>query len=134
MQESRQILGPTIGTMPKRAAIKIVCAVLLSAVLVCAAIAQDAGGMGTLSGVVLNSQGRPVPGASVTMQTANGGSPHATVTNSQGRFFFPELVHGYYDVRAAHKELASAWKHNIEVNTGKQTDVRLQLAPVQKKQ
>lgn len=113
---------------------KIACTVLLVAVLVCAVAAQDAGGVGTLAGVVLNSQGRPVPGASVTMQTANGGSPHATVTNSQGRFFFPELAHGYYDVRAAHKGLASDWKHNIEVNTGKQTDVKLQVTPVQKKQ
>lgn len=95
--------------------------------------AQDTGGMGTLAGVVLSAQGRPVPGASVTMQTATGGSPHATLTNSQGRFFFPELVHGYYDLRATHKGWVSDWKHNIEVNTGRETEVRLQLRTAQKK-
>ena len=89
--------------------------------------------MGTLAGVVLSAQGKPVVGASVTMQTATGGSPHATVTNSQGRFFFPQLIHGYYDLRATHKGWVSDWKHNIEVNTGKQTEIKLQLRTAQKK-
>lgn len=89
--------------------------------------------MGTLAGVVLSAQGKPVVGASVTMQTATGGSPHATVTNSQGRFFFPQLIHGYYDLRATHKGWVSDWKHNIEVNTGKQTEIKLQLRTTQKK-
>lgn len=106
---------------------------LVFAALTLMSRAQDAGGMGTLAGVVVSAQGRPVPGASVTMQTATGGSPHATVTNSQGRFFFPELVHGYYDLRATHKGWVSEWKHNVEVNTGKETDVRLQLKTAQKK-
>jgi hypothetical protein len=95
--------------------------------------AQDGGGMGTLAGTVLNAQGRPVAGASVTMQSATGGSPHATKTNSQGRFFFPELIHGYYDVRATHNGFVSDWKHNIEVTVGKQTDVKLQLDSAQKR-
>lgn len=107
--------------------------ILLFAILGCVLPAQDAGGMGTLAGVVLNAQGRPVAGASVMMQTATGGNPHATVTNSEGRFFFPELIHGYYDLRATHKGLVSDWKHNIEVNTGKQTEVKLRLGPTQKK-
>ncbi|HUJ30114.1 MAG TPA: carboxypeptidase-like regulatory domain-containing protein [Candidatus Acidoferrum sp.] len=106
---------------------------LLFAALAVVARAQDAGGMGTLAGTVLNAQGKPVAGASVTMQSATGGNPHATTTNSHGRFFFPDLVHGYYDVRAAHGNMASEWKHNIEVNTGKQKDVELRLTQVRKK-
>lgn len=87
------------------------------------------GGMGTLAGTVVNAKGEPVAGASVTMQNANGADPHATVTNSHGRFFFPELVHGYYDVRAAERHEKSDWKHNIKVTTGKETDVTLRLVP-----
>jgi hypothetical protein len=68
------------------------------------------------------------------MRTATAGSPHATVTNSQGRFFFAELIHGYHDLRATHKGLASEWKHNIEVERGKETDSKLQLTSAQKKQ
>lgn len=108
-------------------------------VLLCAAVAAltlraQQGGMGTLAGTVLNGRGRPVVGASVTMENASGGSPHATTTNAQGRFFFPELIHGYYDVRATHNGASSDWKHNIEVRTGKQTDVMLQLLHPEKKQ
>jgi carboxypeptidase family protein len=107
-------------------------AVLLLVMLAFAASAQETGGMGTLAGVVLDAQRKPVSGATVTMQSATGGNPRATKTNSQGRFFFPELVHGYYDVRATHNGLLSEWKHIIEVNVGKQTDVELQLKPTQK--
>jgi hypothetical protein len=91
------------------------------------AFAQGDTGIGTLAGTVLDSRGKVVVGASVTMQSATGGNPHATKSNAQGRFFFPELVHGYYDVRASSGGMTSEWKHNIEVVTGKQTEVTLRL-------
>jgi hypothetical protein len=105
---------------------RIAWALLLCVGLAFAACAQE-GGMGTLSGVVLNTNGRPVEGARVFMQTASGGAPDATTTNAHGRFFFPELAHGYYDVRASFTGKSSEWKNNIEVRTGKQTDVTLRL-------
>ncbi len=101
------------------------------ALLVCLGLGLIAtgqgGGMGTLAGTVLNAKGKPVSGANVTMQSARGEAPHATTTNTQGRFFFPQLIHGYYDVRATHNGASSEWKHNVEVGTGKQTDVTLRL-------
>jgi Carboxypeptidase regulatory-like domain len=105
---------------------------LLCIGLAFAASAQDEG-MGTLAGTVWSARGKPVTGASVTMENASGGEPHATTTNAQGRFFFPELLHGYYDVRASHNGASSEWKHNIEVHTGKQTDVALRLHADQRK-
>ena len=90
------------------------------------AIAQD-GGLGTLAGTVVDARGKPVAGARVIMQSAAGDNPDAAVTNSHGRFFFPQLRHGYYDVRATFRGKSSAWKHNLEVRTGKQTEVRLRL-------
>jgi Carboxypeptidase regulatory-like domain len=119
--------------MTEQAIRRIGVAVLVCAAWAIASSAQDSGGVGTLAGVVLSAQGKPVVGASVMMQTATGGSPHVTATNSQGRFFFPELTHGYYDLRATHKGWVSDWKHNIEVNTGKETEVKLQLKAAQKK-
>lgn len=86
-------------------------------------------GMGTLAGTVVNSQGKPVANASITMQNADGQSPHATTTNREGRFFFPDLPHGYYDVRASTHSARSEWKHNVEIVTGKQTEVTLRLVP-----
>ncbi len=102
------------------------------ALLLCAApvfALPQTGGMGTLSGVVLDAKGKPAADVSVFMQSASGDSPHATTTNAQGRFFFVELIHGYYDVRASTKGAVSQWKHNLEVRTGKQTNVTLRLVP-----
>ncbi len=86
-------------------------------------------GKGTLAGTVLGPSGAPVVGARVTSQNADGRHPQATLTNVQGRYFFPQLVHGLYDVRAYHNGVWSEWKHNITVYTGKQTEVTLCLAP-----
>jgi hypothetical protein len=107
------------------------CLMLLA--LAIAAAAKDEPGMGTLAGTVLGVTGKPVVGARVTAQGADGKHPQATTTNQQGRFFFPDLDHGYYDVRAYGNGAWSEWKHNIEVKTGKQTEVKLQLPAGQKK-
>jgi hypothetical protein len=106
---------------------------LIAMALACAAAAREEHGMGTLAGTVLGPSGKPVSAARVTSQGADGTHPQATTTNAQGRFFFPDLEHGYYDVRAYSKGAWSDWKHNIEVKTGKQTEVKLQLPASQKK-
>ena len=110
-----------------------VYAFLVVIALACAAAASDEHGMGTLAGTVLGPSGKPLSGARVTSQGADGSHPQATTTNAQGRFFFPDLEHGYYDVRAYSNGAWSVWKHNIEVKTGKQTEVKLQVPASQKK-
>jgi hypothetical protein len=87
----------------------------------------DEHGMGTLAGTVVGTNGKPVAGSRVTLQDAGASHPDVTLTNAQGRFFFADLHHGYYDVRAYAGGAWSEWKHNIEVKTGKQTEVRLQV-------
>ena len=87
----------------------------------------DESGMGTLAGIVVGVNGKPVIGSRVTLQDAGASHPDVTSTNAQGRFFFADLHHGYYDVRAYAGGAWSEWKHNIEVKTGKQTEVRLQV-------
>lgn len=89
-------------------------------------------GVGTVAGTVINVSGAPVADARVTLQGADGTAPEVTETNRQGRFFFPQLNHGYYDVRAYSNGAWSAWKHNVEVKTGKQTEVKLQIIPRKK--
>ena len=106
---------------------------LLIVTLVVAALPSAAAGTGTFAGTVLDSHGKPVADATVTLQTADGRHPTTQTTNAQGRFFFPQLARGYYDVRAYHNGAWSQWKHNIEVVTGKQTDVTLRLAAPRKK-
>jgi len=105
------------------------CAIFLLAAMLALAVAADTKGLGTLAGTVIGPGGKPVVGARVTSQGADGTKPQSTVTNSDGRFFFPELENGYYDVRAYHGGTWTNWKHNVEVKTGKQTEVKLQLPP-----
>ena len=107
--------------------------VLLPAMFAFASVVNTDTGMGTLAGTVIGTNGKPVAGARVTLQDAGASHPDVTLTNAQGRFFFAELLHGYYDVRAYSNGAWSDWKHNIEVKTGKQTDVRLQLVAKPKK-
>jgi|SRR5215472_12441221 hypothetical protein len=104
---------------------------ILVAIFACSISAND-GGMGTLAGTVVAASGSVIRNAHVTLQGADGSAPEATATNNHGRFFFPELPHGYYDVRAYSGGSWSEWKHNIEVKTGKQTDVVLKIAPKSK--
>ena len=106
---------------------------LIAMALACTVAAREEPGMGTLAGTVLGPSGKPVVGARVTSQGADGSHPQATTTNAQGRFFFPDLEHGYYDVRAYSNGAWSEWKHNIEVKTGKQTEVKLHVPASQKK-
>jgi len=118
-------------SLPAWAAIFALAASLL---LFSPAAAVHAGeeGLGTVAGVVINVSGSPVAGARVTLQGADGSSPQTTQTNSKGRFFFPQLVHGYYDVRAYSNGEWSSWKHNVEVKIGKQTELKLQVIPPKK--
>ncbi len=120
-------------------------AVLLTAALVLAALTPGAGsgressaqstrratrqttGQGTVGGQVLGADGKAVTGARVTLQASDGRHPETTETNGQGRFWFPALAAGLYDVRAYSKGRVSDWRKNVWVERGKQTDVTLRL-------
>lgn len=119
------VLQPKRGRSVLSRRAKLVTALLAFTLLSWASAADQ--GMGTLAGTVIGPGGRPVAGARVTSQEASGSHPSMTITNAQGRFFFPELGRGYYDVRAYADGEWSEWKHNIEVKTGKQTDVILRI-------
>jgi Carboxypeptidase regulatory-like domain len=82
--------------------------------------------LGTLEGTV-ERDGKPLAGARVTAEEAEGAHPHATLTNDDGRFFFPRLKPGLYNLRAYYKGDWSGWAKNAEVKVGKGTDVTLHV-------
>ncbi len=106
---------------------RFIFVLLLAAITPIPGIAGGGWGKGTLAGTVLGPSGATVAGARVMSQNADGQHPQVTLTNDQGRYFFPQLVHGLYDVRAYHNGAWSEWKHNIAVYTGEQTEVTLRL-------
>jgi protocatechuate 3,4-dioxygenase beta subunit len=83
--------------------------------------------VGTLSGTVLDAHGKPVADASVTIQTSDGLHPHATHTDSSGRFEFARFATGQYDLRAYSNGVFSDWDKRILIRSKKTTEVTLRL-------
>jgi hypothetical protein len=94
-----------------------------------AARAQFARGLGTVQGTVLDAHGKPVPEASVTIQTSDGLKPHATHTDSSGHYEFARYDAGQYDLRAYSKGQFSDWSKHIVIRPKKTTDVTLHMPP-----
>ena len=91
--------------------------------------AQFARGVGTVQGTVLDAHGKPVPEASVTIQTSDGLKPHATHTDSSGHYEFARYDAGQYDLRAYSKGQFSDWSKHIVIRPKKTTDVTLRMPP-----
>jgi len=91
--------------------------------------AQFARGLGTVQGSVLDSHGKPVAEASVTIQTSDGLKPHATHTDSSGHYEFARFDAGQYDLRAYAKGQFSDWSKHIVIRPKKTTEVTLRLPP-----
>jgi len=110
----------------KHARFKIAMAVLgLIPFLAGAASAKEP--IGTLAGVVLDAGGKPVAGATVTVQTSDGLHPHATHTDASGHFAFARYSTGQYDLRAYANGVFSDWTKRIYVSANKAKEVTLRL-------
>jgi len=98
-----------------------------AAMAVSVAGAPRPAGVGTVAGQVLGTDGKPVPGARVTLQAAEGHHVETAETNQQGRFWFASLPEGQYSVRASYEGRVSEWRQNVWVAPGEQTNVVLHL-------
>jgi hypothetical protein len=100
-----------------------ICLVLLITVV---ATAAYAGETGSISGVVKDGSGLPVPGASVTIAGAQ--APRNTVTSASGGFKFGVLLPGDYVVSAELKGLGNA---SQKVHVFVDNDAQVSLALLQ---
>ena len=98
-----------------------ICLVLLVTVL---ATAAWAGETGSVSGVVKDGSGLPVPGATVKITGAQ--APRTTVTNANGAFKFGVLLPGDYVVSADLTGLGSA-KQQVKVFVDNDAQLALTL-------
>ena len=87
---------------------------------------------GTLLGTITDSEGLPVPGASVTITEVNTNIKSAGVTNADGNFVFPSIRNGVYRVEAELTGFRKALREGIEVqvNTTIRVDLRLTVGAV----
>jgi hypothetical protein len=84
-------------------------------------------GTSRLSGVVLGPNDKPVAHASVSYQYSDGSAPHATYTDSHGKFSITELKANSYDIRASSKGVFSEWQRNIPLKKGQSKSLELRL-------
>ena len=81
----------------------------------------------TITGTVLDADGKPVANASVTCETSSGSKPRAVHTDSKGRFFITGLRQESYDLRASRNGAYSDWERNIPLGKSQTKTVTLQL-------
>ncbi len=105
------------------------CFLLLTAALGMAVTARANGPIGELLGTVLDSKGKRVADATVTLQTSDGNHPHATHTDSDGHFKFTRFETGQYDLRAYSNGMFSEWTKRVSIHSRKTTEVTLHMPP-----
>jgi carboxypeptidase family protein len=84
-------------------------------------------GAGTLTGIVLGPDDKPVAHAAITYQSGAGNTPHAVYTDAHGRFTVTKLKSDNYDLRASAKGVFSDWEKNVMVRSGQTKSVTLHL-------
>jgi len=102
---------------------KILIPFLLTLVLVLPAAAQK--GRGNIYGLVVDTEGNPLPGVSVTL-TGLTIAPITMVSNEEGRFRFLSLEPGEnYEIKAELQGFKTSIHKGIIVNAGLNTDVKI---------
>src|ERR1700730_17261238 len=81
-----------------RVRVRPICLCLLLIVLPRFAAVAGAQVGGSLSGTIMDSTGGVIPGATVTLLNAGSGAERNTVTDARGRYAFPNVTVGRYDL------------------------------------
>lgn len=82
---------------------------------------------GSITGVVVGTDEAALPGVTVTVTGV--GAPQTTVTDSQGRFRFPNLSPGSYTLRGELAGFGSATRSGISVSLGRNAEITMTLNP-----
>ena len=73
---------------------------------------------GVISGQVLDPSKAVVPGAAVTLDNPANGNHRAVVSDNLGRYTFPDVPVGHYNLSAARSGFQTEIKQGVEVNVG----------------
>jgi len=83
---------------------------------------------GSISGTVLDEEGTPLPGATVTLTGTGIMGSLTYVTGERGKFRFPSLIPGECKVRAEMPGFKTTIREGLRVQVGKTIDVDIILA------
>lgn len=80
-----------------------------------------------VGGTVVDPSGAALPGASVTIRSLRTGLTNEAVTNSEGRFSFPELPIGEYELSVTLQGFQKLVRGDVSLITGQILDLNLPL-------
>jgi outer membrane receptor protein involved in Fe transport len=83
---------------------------------------------GTISGTVLDPSGAAIAGANVTVRNTGTALTREVVSDSQGRYFAPELLIGDYEIVATQAGFQRLVRSGITLTVGAQAVVDLQMS------
>lgn len=86
-------------------------------------------GRGGISGLVTDSSGADVPGATVTIVSSATNVTSETTTSSAGLFVFTSLVPGRYVVTASYAGFQKSVRQDVPVEVDKVTSINFELQP-----
>ena len=82
---------------------------------------------GTISGIVEDTTGAAIPGASVVVRNSETGAVRKLVTEADGRFSAPSVPVGSYTIVASHQGFQSEERDNLTLVIGQSLDLTFQL-------
>ncbi len=108
-----------------RSAVLGLCAALALAFLAAPSAAQLTG---RLAGQVMDAEGAPLPGATVTVNSPNLMGSRTDFADADGGFSFPSLPPGVYTVEATLDGFVPQQRSEVEVRLSRVTELRLSMA------
>src|ERR1700740_67114 len=105
---------------------------ILLAMLLCTATTWSQTGTSGISGTVTAPQGKPVPGARVTLTNVDTNATRSMKTTEAGTFAFDLIAPGDYRIEVEAKGFKKALLDNVVALISKETasDVRLEIGEV----
>lgn len=103
---------------------------VLAAAFVAVILTTPAGAQlqtGSLFGTVVSPEGDPLPGVTVTL--SGGGAPQTQTSDGLGRFRFPGLAPGAYQVAADLDGYSPVEVNELAIGVGRNTEIQVTLSP-----
>ena len=82
---------------------------------------------GSIRGVVVDTEGNPLPGVTLTLTSPALLGERTFISTSRGVFRFPALPPGVYTIKAELSGFKTLIRKNVIVNVGKVTEIKLQM-------